>query len=82
MKNDEFAVWFNENCREGEGYLSIEIVIEKSDFKRDYIIERMKGLGFPFKKEKMGLGKNKLTGKYYKGAFEGCSFIEDIESSE
>jgi hypothetical protein len=76
MKNDEFAVWFNDNCTDG-GRLSIEVVIEKSEFKRDYIIDGMKRMGFYFNREMGGMGKNKLTGKYYKGAFEGCSFIEE-----
>lgn len=76
MKNDEFAVWFNDNCTDG-GRLSIELVIEKSGFKRDFVIDGMKRMGFYFNREMGGMGKNKLTGKYYKGAFEGCSFIEE-----
>jgi hypothetical protein len=81
IKNDEFAVWFNENCTEG-GRLSIEVVVEKSGFKRDFVIDGMKRFGFPFNKEMGGMGKNCFTGKYYKGAFVGCSLIEEIESSE
>jgi hypothetical protein len=81
MKNDEFAVWFNENCREG-GRLSVEVVIEKSGFQRDFVIDGMRRMGFSFNREMGGMGKNKLTGKYYRGAFEGCSFIEENESSE
>jgi phage/plasmid-associated DNA primase len=80
-KNDEFAVWFNENCKEG-GRLSIDIVVEKSGFTREFVIDGMKRMGYCFNKVMGGMGKNKLTGKYYKGAFEGCSFIEENENSE
>ena len=81
LKNDEFRMWFNDNCEEG-GRVSIEVVVEKSGFSRDFIICGMKRMGLKFEKDMMGMGKNVFTNKYYKGGFEGFHIIKTEESDE
>lgn len=83
LKNDEFGLWFNDNCEHSEGRIGIDKLEELTKFKRDFIIEGMSRLGFTFKKDLMGIGykevfvNGKTTKKYLKGGFLGCSIIEN-----
>jgi len=84
LKNDEFGLWFEECCERSEkGRISMQKIEDLTKFKRDFIVEGMSRLGFKFQKDLMGLGHNdvyvngKMTKKYLKGGFVGCSIIEN-----
>ena len=76
LKNDEFGLWFEDNCIRGDGRVSMKKLEEISHFKKDFIMEGMSRLGFKYSKDLLGLGKD-LNGKYIKGGYVGCSIIEN-----
>ena len=79
MKNDEFGMWFDENCGiDDEKRISIELLKEKSGFDDKLIKDGMKRMGFKYDKDISKMGKDKF-GKHYKGGFEGCFYKDFIE---
>jgi len=79
MKNDEFGMWFDENCGiDDEKRIAIELLKEKSGFDDKLIKDGMKRMGFKYDKDMRGLGKN-IVNKPYKGGFEGCFYKENNE---
>jgi len=84
LKNDEFGLWFEDCCERSEkGRMSMQKIEDLTKFKRDFIIEGMSRLGFKYQKDLEGMGYNevyvngKITKKYIKGGFKGCSFVEN-----
>jgi len=88
LKNDEFGLWFNDNCELSDGRISIDKLEELTKFKRDFIIEGMSRLGFKYQKDMLGLGSvdtyvnGKIKKKYLRGGFIGCSIKQDEEENE
>ena len=80
LKNDEFGLWFNENCENSEGRIGIEKLEELTKFKRDFIIEGMSRLGFKYDRLLRGFGK--LNGKDIRGGFVGCSIIDNNKDED
>ena len=78
QKNDEFGMWFADNCiRSEEGRISLQKLEEISHFKKDTIIEGMARLGLKYKKDLYGLGLNTYTNKPYRGGFLKCSIVDN-----
>jgi hypothetical protein len=75
LKNDEFGLWFNDNCELSDGRISIDKLEELTKFKRDFIIEGMSRLGFKYDRLLKGFGKS--NGKVIRGGFVGCTIIEN-----
>lgn len=78
LKNDEFGLWFNDNCKYSDERVSMKKLEELSGFKSDFIKEGMLRLGFKYDRTM----KSKLFGKDFKGndirgGFLGCSIIEN-----
>jgi putative DNA primase/helicase len=83
VKNDEFQMWFNDNCEKGETKrVPLELLKEKSGFDDKTIKEGMKRVGFKYDKDLMAMGKNVFTNKYYKGGFEGCCCKENNDNND
>lgn len=79
MKNDEFGMWFDENCGiDDEKRLALELLKDKSGFDDKLIKDGMKRMGFKYDKDISKMGKDKF-GKHYKGGFEGCFYKEVLE---
>jgi hypothetical protein len=76
MKNDEFGMWFNENCKfDDSRRLALEILRENSGFDDKAIKEGMKRIGIKYDSNLSKMGRN-IFGKFYKGGFEGCYYKE------
>jgi dephospho-CoA kinase len=77
-KNDEFAIWFDENCERVIGYnVSLEEIISKSGMNKKIIRLGMERQQFIYNKDlSKGLGKSPSSGKQYKGGYENVRFIE------
>jgi phage/plasmid-associated DNA primase len=74
LKNDEFRMWFNDNCEHDEsGRVPLELLREKSGFDDKTVKEGMKRIGLKYDKDLSKMGRN-ILGKTFKGGFEGCSF--------
>ena len=77
LKNDEFRLWFNDNCEHDEsGRVPLELLREKSGFDDKTVKEGMKRIGLKYDKDLSKMGKN-ILGKTFKGGFEGCSFLKN-----
>jgi len=72
-KNDEFGMWFAENCMKiNNGKIALEQICEMSGFSKEVVKHGMNRLELHYNKDLKGIGKDKF-GKYYKGGFTGCS---------
>ena len=75
--NDDFGMWFDENCEVCEdGIIAEELIINVSKMNAKLVREGMKRKGFKYDSQlKKGLGKN-IHGKFYNGRFSGVKYIE------
>jgi len=77
FKNDEFRVWFNDNCELDETKrVPLELLREKSGFDDKTIKDGMKRMDFKYDPNLSKMGKN-IVGKSFKGGFEGCCFLKN-----
>jgi len=78
-KNDGFNTWFDENMEIGEDYkIAEKVIINESGFKKDDVRKGMERLGYKYNWNLGGVGKNE-KGVYYKGGYEGCRLVENME---
>jgi phage/plasmid-associated DNA primase len=78
--NDGFLEYFEDNLIKTDdidGKISEEFIIEKSGIHKDKIRKGMKRIGFVYKKDLSGMGKDLKTGKNYKGGYEGVKYRGD-----
>jgi hypothetical protein len=73
--HDEFKEWFDKNCKLNYyGKIPLEKMVNESQIDKTKIRLIMKQMGYKYNKDLRSLGKDK-NGKYYKGGFEGITFI-------
>ena len=75
-QNDNFGLWFNDNCIVKEGKkIALKTILNESGMKEKDVKEGMLRLGFKYNKELKGIGKDE-KGKYLKGGYENVMLIE------
>jgi hypothetical protein len=75
ITQNEFKKWFDTNCKlDCYGKIPLEKMVNDSQIDKRQIRMIMKTMGYKYNRNLRSLGKDK-TGKYYKGGFEGISFI-------
>ena len=80
--NDPFLEYFEEELvRDEDGCVSLEKVIDMSGLGKDVVKKGFKRMGFKYDPDRRGLGKNGV-GKFYKGAFIGCSYAENNSTEQ
>ena len=81
-KNDEFGMWFEENCLVKEDARTpMKLIMSLSGMSLKEVKEGMERKGFDFNKELKGMGINPFGG-YYKGGFRGVMVLQETEKKE
>jgi phage/plasmid-associated DNA primase len=81
-KNDEFGMWFDENCEIVDGgKIAIKLIVKESGMTEKMVKEGMERKGFKYNKDLCKIGKDAF-GKYYKGGYVGVKYIEPTEEND
>lgn len=81
-KNDEFGMWFDENCEIVDGgRVAIKLLVKECGMSEKMVKEGMERKGFTYNKELKGIGKDTF-GKYYKGGYIGVKYVEPTDEEE
>jgi len=81
-KNDEFGVWFDENCEvKADARTPMKLIMSMSGMSLKAVKEGMERKGFGFNKDLSKMGKDPF-GKVYKGGFSGVMLLVEDEEKE
>jgi phage/plasmid-associated DNA primase len=81
-KNDEFGLWFEENCVVNETErVALKAIVSLSGMGEKLVKEGMERKGFKYEKDLCKLGKDQY-GKHYKGGYKGVMLTENEEDED
>jgi len=73
--DDIFKEWFDKNCvLDCYGRISLQKITKECKMDKSKIKMRMKLMGYKYDRNMSGFGTDE-NGKYYKGGFQGVSFV-------